>query len=201
MTTRIFALRSRTAGCLVVAACFSQSAFARPTIIDFDNVRDKTEINTLYQALGVTFSCDGGPCGVKKNSNHVYARTTPGTASSPNSVSPVALGSSGVSDTLTGRVVAKFASGVTTVTIDAKAVRIPEPLNQTAYAQIVAYNSAGAVVATAVGNQLNTFQTLMVTAAPGTIAKVSLGVTGPAAAAVFDNLTFDQQKIPFPLGR
>lgn len=175
-------------------------AFAGPsTVINFDNVRDGTNVSTVYQRLGVTFSCDGSVCS-GKSAKRVFARATMNTASSPNSVTPLASGKPGVSDALTGRVVAAFQVPVQTVTIDAKSIQIPEPLNQTAYANVIAYDAQGAVVATATGNAFNIFQTLNLVSARTPIAKVSMGVTGPAAVAVFDNLTFaaEKRQLMFP---
>lgn len=91
---------------------------------------------------------------------------------------------------MTGRVVASFASPVKTVSIDARAVLVPEPLNQTAFANIIAFDASGATVASAAGSQLNAFQTLTVSAPDNRIVKVSLGVTGNVAVATFDNLQF-----------
>lgn len=193
-----FPLRAYLAG-LALAAFGASSAFAGPvTRIDFDNVRDKTDVRIQYQSSGVVFSCEGAPCVSFKGRNRVFARATPNTASSPNSVTPVYQGVAGVSDASTGRVVATFAVPVISVSVDAKSVLVPEPLNQTGYANMVAFDKNGAVVGTATGSQLNAFQTLTVKTQGAAIAKVSLGVTSPVAVAVFDNLVFEQgKKSPF----
>lgn len=161
------------------------------TTINFDDVADKTDIRTRYQPQGVTLSCDGAACSAPSIANAIYARATTPTASPPNSVTPIRDGFPGVADTLTGRVVASFSSPVKTVSIDARAVLVPEPLNQTAYANITAYDAADAIVASATGTQLNAFEKLTVSTSGNNITKVTLGVTGPVAVAVFDNLQFD----------
>ncbi|MGH8595787.1 MAG: hypothetical protein ACREXT_03910, partial [Gammaproteobacteria bacterium] len=105
---------------------------AAQTTINFDDVADKADIRAHYQPQGVTFSCDGAPCSDPAIANAIYARATTPTASAPNAVSPIKNGVPGVRDSVTGRVVASFASPVKTVSIDARATLVPEPLNQTA---------------------------------------------------------------------
>lgn len=175
----------------IVAYCATPSVAFALTAINFDGVADKTDVRTTYQPQGVTFSCDGAACSSPAIANMIYARATTPTASAPNSVTPIRDGFPGVADALTGRVVANFSSPVKTVSIDARAVLVPEPLNQTAYANMIAYDATGAIVATATGNQLNAFQTLTVSTSGNSIVKVTLGVTGPVAIAIFDNLQFD----------
>ena len=187
-----------------VLACFAIMAFGAAgslavaqTTINFDGVADKTDIRTYYLPQGVTFSCDGAACSNPSIANAIYARATTPTASTPNSVAPVKDGFPGVRDVFTGRVIAAFSSPVKTVSIDARAVLVPEPLNQTAYASIVAFDASGATVASAIGTQLNAFQTLSVSAPDNRIVKVSLGVTGTVAVATFDNLQFDRDPAMF----
>lgn len=162
------------------------------TTINFDDVSNRTDVRMSYQSLGVTFTCDGTACSQPTIANGIYARATTLTPSTPNSVTPIKDGFPGVSDSFTGRVVAIFSSPVKTVSIDARAILVPEPLNQTAYANIIAFDAAGAIVTTTTGTQLNAFQTLVVTAPDNRIVKVSLGVTGGVAVATFDNLQFDR---------
>jgi len=176
---------------IVAFGATSSLAFAL-TAINFDDVADQTDIRTHYQPQGVTFSCEGTACSSPSIANAIYARATTPTASVPNSVTPVRTGFPGVKDTLTGRVVASFSTPVKTVSIDARAVLIPEPLNQLAYANITAYDAAGAIVASTTGSVLNAFQTLTVAAADDRIVRVTLGVSGNVAVATFDNLQFDR---------
>jgi hypothetical protein len=176
---------------IVAFGATSSLAFALTTI-NFDDVADQTDIRTHYQPQGVTFSCEGAACSNPAIANAIYARATTPTASVPNSVSPIGTGFPGVKDSLTGRVAANFSSPVKTVSVDARAVLVPEPLNQLAYANIIAYDAAGAVVASTTGSALNAFQTLTVAAADNRIVKVTLGVTGNVAVATFDNLQFDR---------
>lgn len=176
---------------IVAFGATSSLAFALTTI-NFDDVADQTDIRTHYQSQGVTFSCEGAACSNPSIANVIYARATTPTASAPNSVSPIRTGFPAVKDSLTGRVVANFSSPVKTVSIDASATLVPEPLNQLAYANITAYDAAGAVVASATGTALNAFQTLTVAAADNRIVKVTLGVTANVAVATFDNLRFDR---------
>lgn len=183
--TRVFA-------CILLMGSVATSAFAAPTVINFDGVPDQSDVRNQYQAQGVTFSCDGTACAIPAINNGIYARATTPTASAPNSVTPLKTGFPAVSDTRTGRIVATFSSPVKSVSIDALTLLVPEPLNQTAYADIIAYDAAGATVASSAGNQLNAFQTLNVAASGNQIVKVSLGVTGLVAIATFDNLQFDR---------
>jgi hypothetical protein len=176
---------------IVAFGATSSLAFALTTI-NFDDVADQTDIRTHYQPQGVTFSCDGAACSSLTIANAIYARATTPTASVPNSVTPIRTGFPGVKDSLTGRVVASFSNPVKTVSIDARAVLVPEPLNQLAYANITAFDATGAVVASTTGSALNAFQTLTVTAADDRIVKVTLGVSGNVAVATFDNLQFDR---------
>jgi hypothetical protein len=165
-------------------------AFAQTTI-NFDDVADKSDVRTQYQARGVTFSCDGSACSSPSIANGIYARATTPPPSTPNSVTPIKDGFPGVRDAVTGRVVATFSSPVKTVSIDARAVLVPEPLNQTAYANMIAYNANGATVGTTTGTQLNTFETLTISTSSNQITRVSLGVSGAVAVATFDNLRFE----------
>lgn len=182
---------ARLAPVFVAASCAAMLAPASAqTAINFDDVADKTDIRTHYQPQGVTFSCDGAPCSAPAIANGIYARATTPTASTPNSVSPLKTGFPGVRDSVTGRVIATFSSPVKTVSIDARSTLVPEPLNQTAFANIVAFDANGATVASAAGTQQNAFQTLTVSAPDNRIVKVSLGVTGNVAVATFDNLQF-----------
>lgn len=174
----------------------SSLAFALTTI-NFDDVADQTDIRTHYQPQGVTFSCEGTACSNPSIANAIYARATTPTASVPNSVTPIMTGFPGVKDTLTGRVVASFSTPVKTVSVDARAMLVPEPLNQLAYANITAYDATGAVVASTTGSALNTFQTLTVAAADDRIVKITLGVSGTVAVATFDNLQFDRDAAMF----
>ena len=192
MPARADSLVNRLLICLAFSACLAApyTALAQ-TAINFDDVTDKTDIRTQYQPRGVTFSCDGASCANPSIANAIYARATTSTASAPNSVTPVRDGAPAVSDSRTGRVVATFASPVKTVSIDARAVLVPEPLNQTAFANMVAFDSTGATVGSATGSQLNSFQTLTVSAPDNRIVKISLGVTGPVGIATFDNLRFE----------
>jgi hypothetical protein len=169
----------------------SSIAFAL-TIINFDDVADQADIRTHYQPQGVTFSCEGTACSNPSVANVIYARATTPTPSTPNSVSPLRTGFPGVKDSATGRVVANFSSPVKTVSIDASAMLVPEPLNQIAYANITAYDATGAIVASTTGTALNVFQTLTVTAPDNRIVKVTLGLSGNVAVATFDNLQFDR---------
>lgn len=161
------------------------------TIINFDDVSDKTDVRMQYQARGVTFSCDGTACTSPSIANGIYARATTPTASTPNSVTPVRDGFPGVKDSATGRVIANFSSAVKTVSVDARSILVPEPLNQTAYANMTAFDANGAVVGSATGTQLNTFETLTVSTSGNQISRVSLGVSGTVAIATFDNLRFE----------
>lgn len=176
---------------IVALGATSSLAFALTTI-NFDDVADQADIRTHYQPQGVTFACEGAACSNPSIANGIYARATTPTASVPNSVTPIKTGIPGVKDSLTGRVVASFSSPVKTVSIDARAVLVPEPLNQVAYANIIAYDATGATVASATGSVLNAFETLTVTAADNRITKVTLGVSGVVAVATFDNLQFDR---------
>jgi hypothetical protein len=162
------------------------------TRIQFDDVGDATDIRTHYQPQGVTWSCDGTACAEPAVAGGVFARATPATASPPNSVTPLRTGAPGVKDANTGRVVASFATPVKRVSIDALSTQLPEPLNQRHYAQMVAFDAAGAVVSTATGTQYGTLETLTVGTSDNRIVKVSLGVSGGAAVAIFDNLVFDR---------
>lgn len=177
--------------CLVISLAAMPHALQAATLINFDNVKDKTDIRTQYQSQGVTFSCDGAACSFAANANGIYARATANTTSAPNAVTPVRDGIPGVVDSLTGRVAATFTHPVSTVSIDALTVLVPESKEQVSYANLVAYDAKGNVVASAVCSQHNTFQTLTVNTPGNTITKVSLGVTGNLAIAVFDNLRFD----------
>lgn len=181
----------------IVAFGATSSLALALTTINFDDVADQTDIRTHYQPQGVTFSCEGTACSNPSIANAIYARATTPTASAPNSVTPIMTGFPGVKDTLTGRVVASFLTPVKTVSIDARAVLVPEPLNQLAYANITAYDATGAVVASTTGSALNTFQTLTVAAADDRIVKVTLGVSGTVAVATFDNLQFDRDAAMF----
>jgi hypothetical protein len=176
---------------IVALGASSSIAFALTTI-NFDDVADQTDIRTHYQPQGVTFSCEGTACSNPSIANVIYARATAPTASVPNSVTPIRTGFPAVKDSLTGRVVANFSSPVKTVSIDASATLVPEPLNQIAYANIIAYDAAGAIVATTTGSAHNVFQTLTVAAADNRIVKVTLGLSGIVAVATFDNLQFDR---------
>lgn len=185
---------------MALMSCLAIPAFVlAQTTINFDDVADATDIRTHYQSRGVVFSCDGTPCANPQIANGIFARLTTQTASAPNSVTPVRTGIPGVKDTLTGRVIAAFTSPVKSVSIDARSIQVPEPLNQRHFANMTAFDAAGAVVATAEGSQFGAFQTLTVTAADSRIVKVSLGVTGPTSIALFDNLQFsgDSQKMSF----
>ena len=177
------------AAALLLSVCEARAA---QTVINFDDVADGKDIRTQYQPLGVTFSCSGTACSGPSITNKIYARATTGTPSAPNSVTPLKLGIPGVSDAITGRVIATFADPAKSVSVDARSVLVPEPLNQTAYAQIIAYDAQGATVASAAGSQSGAYQTLTVTAPDNRIAKVSLGVTGPVAVATFDNLKLER---------
>ncbi len=183
--------RFRDKASLILFTClaFPTLAFAQ-TSINFDDVADGTDIRSHYQGRGVVFSCEGSACADPVIANGIYARATANTASAPNSVSPLKTRIPGVADQLTGRVIASFASPVKSVSIDAKTVQVPEPLNQTHFANMLAFDASGALVATAVATQFNQFEILTVTAADNQIVKVSLGVTGPTSVAVFDNLQF-----------
>ncbi len=179
-------------GLLLSLFCWllSSAAFAQ-TIINFDDVSDKTDIRTHYQSRGVSFSCDGTACADPSIANGIYARASTFTASLPNTVAPVKDGAPGVRDQFTGRVIATFSNPVKTVAIDAKTVLVPEPLNQLAYANMIALDVNGNVVGSAIGSQLNSFQTLTVRTSSNQISKVSLGTSGNVAVALCDNLRFD----------
>ena len=184
----------RAAGVLAAALCVLPAAAQAQTTINFDDVADQADVRTQYQPQGVTFSCAGAPCTDPAIANGIYARATTGTASAPNAVTPLKTGFPGVRDLSTGRVVATFASPVKTVSVDARSTLVPEPLNQTAFANIVALDANGATVATAAGTQQNAFQTLTVSAPDNRIVKVSMGVTGNVAVATFDNLKFGRDE-------
>jgi hypothetical protein len=182
MLNRLTAAAVALAGMVAVASA--------QTTINFDDVADQADVRTHYQPQGVTFSCAGTPCADPAIANGVYARTTSGTPSAPNGVSPIKTGFPGVSDTRTGRVIAAFSSPVKTVSVDARSTLVPEPLNQTAFANLIAFDANGAEVARATGTQLNVFEKLTVSAPDDRIARVSLGVSGQVAIAAFDNLQF-----------
>jgi len=183
---------TRTINIAIVAFGATSSLAFALTTINFDDVPNQTDIRTHYQPQGVIFSCEGTACSNPSIANAIYARTTTPTASVPNSVSPIRTGFPAVKDSITGRVAANFSSPVKTVSIDASATLVPEPLNQVAYANITAYDATGAIVASTTGSALNVFQTLTVTAADNRIVKVTLGLSGNVAVATFDNLQFDQ---------
>ena len=176
---------------LVISFAAMPRLLQAETLINFDDVADKTDIRIHYQSQGVTFSCEGAACSFAANANGIFARATSNTASAPNAITPVRDGIPGVVDSLTGRVAATFTHPVNSVSIDALSVMVPEPQEQKSYANIIAYDSNGAVVTSATCSQRNAFQTLTVSTPGNTIAKVSLGVTGNVAIAVFDNLRFE----------
>jgi hypothetical protein len=183
--------------CLVIAFAALPRLLRADTLINFDDVKDKTDIRTHYQAQGVTFACEGAACSFAANANGIFARATAMAASAPNAITPVRDGIPGVVDDLTGRIAATFNHPVSTVSIDALTVLVPEPKGQASYANLVAYDAKGDIVASAISDQRNSFQTLTVNTPENTIVKVSLGVTGNLAIAVFDNLHFDTTSTKF----
>lgn len=163
----------------------SAPAFAQGTTdINFDDVPNATDISTHYP--GVTFACDGSICGSSKK---IFARATASTASLPNSVTPVEMGFPGVRDNLTGRVRIELASQASSVSIDARSIRMPEGVTDQ-HALVIAQDSAGRPVGQALGTQMNVFETLNISTTGKKITFVYLGVEngGTSALAQFDNL-------------
>lgn len=177
---------------MAIVACLTAPALvSAQTTINFDDVANGTDIRTHYQ--GVTFSCEGTSCSNPAGANGIYARITQSTASLPNSVTPWQAGNPGIS--IRTNLIASFANPVKTVSIDARTFQLPETLVVKDYAKITAYDAQNAVVATAIGTQFNTFETLSVAAGDNRIAKVSIGLTGPTSVADIDNLKFSMDPI------
>ena len=156
-------------------------------VINFDDVPDATDISTHYP--GLTFSCAGAHCA----STSIFARQTPNPLSPPNTVSPTNTGGVGVHNPTTGTIRVGIACLATKVTVQARSIQVPEPLNLVQHAILVAQNGSGASVGQATGTKFDQFEPLTVSSPTNLIATILLGVEGNGVAGVaqFDDLTIE----------
>jgi hypothetical protein len=110
---------------------------------------------------------------------------------SPNTVALEQTGFPGVHNPTTGTIKIAIACSATKVTVQARSIQVPEPLNLVQHAILVAKDSNGAILGQAVGTRYDQFELLTVSSPNTPIKTVQLGVdgTGVAAVAQFDDLT------------
>ncbi len=151
---------------------------------NFDDVPDGTDISTHYP--GLTFSCEGAHC----VSSSVFARQTLDPTSPPNTVALGQIGFPSVHNPTTGTINIAIACSATKVTVQAKSIQQPEPLNLKQYAILVAKDSNGTILDQAVGTQFDQFELLTVSSPNTPIKTVQLGVEGDgvSSSAQFDDL-------------
>jgi hypothetical protein len=167
---------------LLLPACY-----AGAQIVNFDDVPDGTDISTHYP--GLTFSCAGQHCA----SSSVFARQTLNALSPPNTLAPNQTGNAFVHNETTGVVKIAIACSAAKVTVQARSIQVPEPLNLVQHAILVAQDGNGASLGQAVGTKYGQFEPLTVSSPNTAIKTVLLGVenTGVAADAQFDDLTVE----------
>jgi hypothetical protein len=157
-------------------------------VVNFDDVTDGTDISTHYP--GLTFSCAGTHCA----SPSIFARQTQNPASAPNTLAANQTGSfPGVHNPTTGTIKIAIACSAAKVTVRARSIQVPEPLNQMQHAILVAQDANGAFLGQAVGTQYGQWELLTFSSPNTRIKTVLLGVegTGVAAVAQFDDLTVE----------
>jgi hypothetical protein len=184
---------NRYAGWLILSLLLA-APYARAQVINFDDVPDATDISTHYS--GLTFSCAGTHCA----SPSIFARQTLNPVSAPNTVSATQTGMAGVHNPTTGTIRVGIACLATKVSIQARSIQVPEPLNQVQHAILVAQNGSGTSVGQATGTKFDQFEPLTVSSPTNLIATILLGVegTGVAGVAQFDDLTIECAPRAFP---
>src|SRR5215468_10749599 len=99
------------------------AGYAGAQVINFDDVSDGTDISTHYP--GLTFSCAGQHCA----SPSIFARQTMNALSPPNTVAPTQTGTPHVHNPVTGTIKIAIACSASRVTVQARSILVPEPLN------------------------------------------------------------------------
>jgi len=158
-------------------------------VVNFDDVPDGTDISRHYP--GLTFSCSGSHCA----SRSIFARQTQDPLSPPNVVAPqqTGPGEPAVHNQTTGTIKIAIACSATKVTIQARSIQVPEPLNLVQHAILWAKDTNVNDLGQAVGTQYDQWEPLTVSSPNTPIKVVFLGVegTGVGAFAQFDNLTVE----------
>lgn len=176
-------MRKSLVGALAAAPLlFATAVGAQST--SFDSVPDGTDLATH---MGMKFTCEG-TC----PDQGVFARTTPGAPSSPNTITPVKTAPGvGVHNPTTGVIKVELACAASSATIKAKSIQTPEALIKQ-YAQITAFGVNNAKVDEKRGAVYGQFETLTVSS-PSLMSKLQLAVqdNGAAAVAQFDDLSVE----------
>lgn len=200
---------------LAIAAAGLFAEPARAVLINFDTDPDGnpivtgTNINTTYSSLGVTLGCFNGTDSASNLcSGNAYANATASAASSPNVISltpgtPLGL----FIDERFGFFRASFATPVSSVSIDAMPVPLPEGLGTRSDAPFLqAFGAGGTFLGQAVYSGIAScdptvanscpYQTLTFTRPTEDILFVAFSsshVSGPTTFGMFDNLVFTRQ--------